>query len=188
MLDDRSYMRTEYRPAWSMTTILLISVFACFVVQRIAEGVCRPGLVDSWFALSKQGLMDGRVYQLITFQFMHGGWLHLFFNMLGLYFFGRAMEETLGRWGLLKLYLLSGTVGGLLQMAMSFAFPVLFKNGVVGASAGVFGLIAAFATRAPDQPITMFVYFFPVTFKARMLLIIEASIALFGLLGPIFSK
>jgi membrane associated rhomboid family serine protease len=185
MLDDRSYMRTPYRPAWSMTTILLISVFACFLAQRIAQGVWSPDWVDDWFALSTQGLKDGKVYQLLTFQFMHASWFHLFGNMIGLYFFGRAVEETLGRMGLLRLYLLSGTVGGLLQITLAFVFPGYFVGGVVGASAGVFGLIAAFATRAPDQPITMFFYFFPVTFKARVLLIFEGSIALLGLLGPL---
>jgi membrane associated rhomboid family serine protease len=185
MLDDRSYMRTEYRPAWSMTTILLILLFACFVAQKIAEGVCAPGLVDSWFALSTQGLRDGRVYQLITFQFMHAGWLHLLGNMFTLYFFGRAMEETLGRRGLLRLYLLSGTIGGLVYAAVAFIFPKYFDIPVVGASAGVFGLIAAFAIRAPDQPITMFIYFFPVTIQAKILLIGEAVISLLGLLGPL---
>lgn len=185
MLDDRSYMRTEYRPAWPMTTILLILVFVCFVVQRIAEGVWGVDWVDPLFALSTQGLREGRVYQLITFQFMHAGWMHLLGNMIVLYFFGRAMEETLGRWGVLRLYLLSGTVGGLMQIALAFAFPAYFAGGVVGASAGGFGLIAAFATRAPNQPITMFLYIFPVTFQARVLLFIEASLALLGLLGPL---
>jgi membrane associated rhomboid family serine protease len=184
MLDDRSYMRTEYRPAWSMTTILLILVFACFVLQKIAEGLW-DGQVDAWFALSKEGLRAGRIYELITFQFMHAGWMHLLGNMLGLYFFGRAMEETLGRKRLLWLYLLSGTIGGLMQIILAFTFPSYFAGGVVGASAGVFGLVAAFATRAPDQPVTMFIYFFPVTFPAKILLILEATMALLGLLGPV---
>lgn len=184
MLDDRSYMRTEYRPAWPMTTILLILVFVCFVAQQIAEGIWGIRVVDPLFALSTEGLKDGRIYQLITFQFMHAGWMHLLGNMIVLYFFGRAMEETLGRWGVLKLYLLSGTIGGLMQIALAFAFPAYFAGGVLGASAGGFGLIAAFATRAPHQPITMFLYIFPVTFQARVLLLIEAALALLGLLGP----
>jgi membrane associated rhomboid family serine protease len=186
-------MRAEYRPAWSMTTILLISLFVCFVVQTIAEGFW-DGRVDSWFALSTQGLRDGRIYQLVTFQFMHGGWMHLLGNMFTLYFVGRAMEETLGRWGLLRLYLLSGTVGGLLQIALAFAFPAYFDHPVVGASAGIIGLVAAFATRAPDQPIMWLVFFIlPVTFPAKVLLLIFAFVSVAGLLGslmphPIFSN
>lgn len=185
MLDDRSYMRTEYRPAWSMTTILLLTIFVCFIVQKIAEGF-NPSLV--WgFALSAEGMKEGRIYELITFQFMHGGWLHLLGNMLTLYFFGRAMEETLGRKGLLALYLLSGTIGGLVQVIAAFALPRFWGAPVVGASAGVFGLIAAFAMRAPDQPITMFIYFFPITIQAKLLLIGEGVISLVGLLGPLIN-
>ena len=179
-------MRTEYRPAWSMTTILLISLFVCFVVQQIVEAATPLGWVDAWFALSIQGLKHWRIYQLLTFQFMHGGWMHLLGNMIGLYFFGRAMEETLGKWGLLRLYVLSGTVGGLLQIALALLFPAYFDHGVVGASAGVFGLIAAFATRAPDQPITLLVFFIlPVTFPAKVFLLIFAFISICGLVGPL---
>jgi membrane associated rhomboid family serine protease len=184
MLDDRSYMRSEYRPGWSMTIILLITVFTCFLIQKIAEGIWGFEVVDSYAALSVDGLRSGRIYELLTFQFMHGGWMHLLSNMIGLYFFGRAVEEALGRWGMLRLYLLSGTIGGLFQMALAFALPRWFGAGVVGASAGVFGLIAAFAARAPYEPITMFIYFFPVTFQARVLIIGEAVIALLGLFGP----
>jgi membrane associated rhomboid family serine protease len=171
-----------------MTTILLISLFVCYVVQKIAEAACPDGLVDSWFALSLTGLKHWRVHQLLTFQFMHGGLWHLLGNMIGIYFFGRAMEETLGRNGLLKLYLLSGTFGGLLQIALAFILPTYFDHSVVGASAGVFGLIAAFATRAPDQPITLLVFFvLPVTFPAKIFLLIFAFISVFGLVGPLMN-
>jgi membrane associated rhomboid family serine protease len=184
MLDDRSYMRTPYRPAWSMTTILLIAVFACFLVQSILSGMYGAGWTEAWFALSTAGIRRGLIYQLITFQFMHGGWLHLLGNMIGLYFFGRAVEESLGRWGMLKLYLLSGTIGGLVQMSLALAFPHHFGAAVMGASAGVFGLIAAFATASPDQPITMLIFFIlPITFPAKVFLILEAAVSVAGLTG-----
>jgi membrane associated rhomboid family serine protease len=184
MLDDRQYMRTPYRPGWSMTTILLVTLVACFLAQKLLEGVKGAFWVDDWLALSKDGMAHGFVYQLLTFQFLHGSPWHLLFNMIGLYFFGRGVEEMLGSRGMLRLYLASGVVGGLLYVGMAFAFPKVFFASVVGASAGVFGLIAAFATRAPDQPITMLVFFvLPVTFKAGVLLIIEACITVGGILG-----
>ncbi len=137
-------------------------------------------------ALSRTGLEHGRIYQLITFQFLHGGVLHLLGNMIGLYFFGRAVEAMLGSRGMLKLYLASGTIGGLLQVALGFAFPSLFGAGVVGASAGVFGLIAAFSIHAPDDPITLLLFFvLPVTFPAKVLLICEGLISLLGVIGPL---
>jgi membrane associated rhomboid family serine protease len=167
-----------------MTTILLISLISCYLVQVIATGIWHDR-IDEWFALSKEGLREGRIYQLVTFQFMHAGLWHLLGNMLGLYFFGQAVEEFLGKAGLLKLYLASGTIGGFLQVAFAFTFPRYFAAGVVGASAGVFGLVAAFATHAPDEPITwLILYVLPVSFKAKVLLLIEAAFAVFGLLSP----
>ncbi len=135
-----------------------------------------------WLALSAKGIKHGLVYQLLTFQFLHGGVWHLLMNMICLYFFGRPMEELLGGKGMLRLYLVSGVIGGLLQVGLAFAFPATFGAPVVGASAGIFGLIAAFATHAPDQPILIY-FLLPV--KAKVLLIIEAIFAAAGVVGPL---
>jgi membrane associated rhomboid family serine protease len=168
-----------------MTTILLFTLGGCYLAQMLVEGLPTGELwVNQWLALSRDGIAHGRVYQLLTFQFLHGSIMHLLLNMIGLYFFGRAVEQMLGSMGMLKLYLTSGGVGGILHVGLSFALPKFFNAGVVGASAGVFGLIAAFAASAPDQPITLLVLFIlPVTFKAGVFLIIEACISLGGVLG-----
>jgi membrane associated rhomboid family serine protease len=169
-----------------MTTILLFSLGACYVAQKFLEALKGVDWVDHYLALSRDGMAQGLVYQLITFQFLHGSVMHLVLNMIGLYFFGRAVEEMLGGRGMLKLYLASGVVGGLLQVGLAFALPRYFRAGVVGASAGVFGLVAAFATHAPEQPITMLIMFvLPVTFKLKVVLMIEACISVAGLLGPL---
>jgi membrane associated rhomboid family serine protease len=170
-----------------MTTLLLISLVACYVLQLILEKQLGQDRVYDLFALSIAGLRKGWYYQLITFQFMHVGLLHIAGNMFGLYFFGRAMEEALGRKGMLWLYLLSGTIGGLVQVALglasaSFGFGSFGNATVLGASAGVFGLIAAFATSEPNYPITLLVFFvLPVTMLAKWLLLIEAVVAVGGL-------
>lgn len=168
-----------------MTTILLVTLAACFIVQMFLERWKGEYWVLDWLALSTLGLKHWHLYQLITFQFLHGGFFHLLGNMIGLFFFGRAMEGMLGSRGMLKLYLASGTIGGLLQMTLGFAFPAVFNVPVLGASAGVFGLIAAFATHAPDDPITiLLLYVIPVTFPAKVLLLIEGPIALLGVIAP----
>lgn len=187
MLDDRSYMRTDARPRWSMTTILLIVLVVSYVTQLLVA----PHIYDfnDKFSLSLRGIREGRIWQLFTFQFMHSSPMHLLGNCIGVYFFGRTMEELLGPKGFLKLYFLSGTIGGVCQLALD---AILHGSlgagaGVMGASAGVFGLIAAFAARAPDMPITMLVFFFlPVTFPAKVLLMIEGLIAFLGILVPGF--
>jgi membrane associated rhomboid family serine protease len=169
-----------------MTIILLFTLGGCYLAQLIVAGLKGEEWVNQWLALSREGIAHGRVYQLLTFQFLHGSPLHLLLNMIGLYFFGRAVEEMLGSKGMLKLYLASGVAGGLLQVGLCFALPRVFYAGVVGASAGVFGLIAAFAIRAPDQPITMLILFIlPVTFKAGVFLLLEACYSIVGMLGPL---
>jgi len=187
MLDDRSYMRAPQRQYWSMTTILLVSLVVCYVIQLILQAQLGVSRVNDLFALSNKGLTKGYYYQLITFQFMHGGLLHIVFNMIGLYFFGRVMEEALGRKAMLRLYLLSGTIGGLFQVGLGLAFHG-FDAPVVGASAGILGLVAAFATREPNYPITLLVFFvLPVTLLAKWLLLIEGAFTVggivFGILG-----
>ncbi|HEY3854709.1 MAG TPA: rhomboid family intramembrane serine protease [Verrucomicrobiae bacterium] len=168
-----------------MTTILLVTLIGCFIAQKLIEDLKGLTWVLEHLALSTEGLRKGWVYQLISFQFLHEGVFHLLGNLIGLFFFGRSMEAMLGSRGMLKLYLASGTLGGLLQMALGFAFPEHFGRQVLGASAGVFGLIAAFATQAPDDPITILLFFFlPVTFPAKVLLIVEGGISLLGTIGP----
>jgi membrane associated rhomboid family serine protease len=176
-----------------MTTILLVTLVACFLAQNIIGAIPGGRALIGGLALRREGLAEGKVYELITFQFLHGGVWHLLGNMIGLYFFGRAVEALLGSRGMLALYLVSGTVGGLLQMGLAFIFHNqshdYFGASVVGASAGVFGLIAAFAINAPEEPITLLLFFvLPVTFPAKVLLWGEGGIALFGVLEPFMSN
>jgi membrane associated rhomboid family serine protease len=185
MLSDRHYMREpSHRPQWSATGMLLVLNAVCFLLQNVLQSYGNFP-VDHQFALSIEGLRHWKLYQLITFQFLHGGMWHLAGNLLAIYFFGRGMEDMLGRNGLLKLYFASGIFGGLCQIALGLMFPHYFGGGVLGASAGAFGLVAAFATRAPNQPLTMLLFFIlPVTFPAKVLLFIQLAFTIFGILFP----
>lgn len=85
----------------------------------------------------------------ITYQFLHGGFTHLLFNMIALYFFGPRLEERMGGGHFLALYLLSGYGGALLSMA----FPDPAMRPIVGASGAVFGVLVAYAAVWPRQVI-----------------------------------
>jgi membrane associated rhomboid family serine protease len=189
MLDDRHYMRGPSGSVggqWPLTYILMAVIAACFVVQSFAAvHGDRSGWIERNLALSLSGLGRGYIWQLLTFQFLHGGLLHLIVNMIVLYFFGRALEEHLGRRRFLRLYLGSGVAGGLLQMLFAAVFPAQFGGGVLGASAGVFGLVAAFATLFPDRTLTLLIFFvLPVSMRARTLLWLSIGLALFGIMIP----
>ncbi len=167
-----------------MTTVLLVVNVVCFLVQSLVERSSTFPLYE-YFALSKQGLRHGYLWQLLTFQFMHGGFLHLLFNSIAIFFFGRAIEETLGKLTFVKLYLLSGIFGGLFQILCAVVAPRYFDVPVVGASAGGFGLIAAYATLFPERTLTLLVFFIiPVNMRAKYLLLFSAAIAIFGIVYP----
>lgn len=185
MLEDRSYMREpSFRVGPSHAVILLVANVCAFILQLALQHYTDFRLGD-YFALSPRGLARGYVWQLLTFQFMHGGWLHLLLNCWVIWAFGRELEEHLGRKAFWTLYLGSGVFGGLLQVAASVAFGGLFAVSVVGASAGVFGLVAAYATIAPERPITLLLLLIlPVTIKAKYLVFASALIAVVGILIP----
>ena len=88
-----------------------------------------------------------RPWSLVTYMFLHGGMGHLIFNMIGLYFFGPRLENRLGTKGFLWLYFLSGIGGALFSLVFS---PLA---AVVGASAGVYGVLLGFAMYWPREKI-----------------------------------
>ncbi|UCC24942.1 MAG: rhomboid family intramembrane serine protease [Gemmatimonadales bacterium] len=81
----------------------------------------------------------------ITYQFLHGGFGHLFFNMIALYFFGPRLEHRMGGRHFLALYLLSGFGGAML----SLLFPDPAMRPIVGASGAVYGVLVAYAALWP---------------------------------------
>src|SRR6266566_1779118 len=100
MLADRQYMREpSYRPQMSLTAILLIINVVVFILECVCYGVTPGvGLVPrlpehDWFALSLYGLKHWYLWQLLTFQFMHAGLLHLAMNGWALFIFGRVLED-----------------------------------------------------------------------------------------------
>src|SRR5580693_5571999 len=97
---DRQYMRDPYHPPQA-TTILIVVLIVLFVFQSIFAFYGGPAINnfirDNLF-LTVAGLKAGKVWELLTFQFFHMAPMpfHVLFNCIGLYFFGRPVEEILG--------------------------------------------------------------------------------------------
>jgi membrane associated rhomboid family serine protease len=195
MLENRDYMRAQpdgdhwsrRLPVALWLVIVNVVVYAAQLIVPLAGASpgSPPPRLETYLALHPDGLLHGKLWQLLTFQVLHAGPLHLLINCAMLYIFGRPVENNLGRSRFLKLYFGSGAVGGLLQVIF---FKLLehfgFREGsVLGASAGVFGLIAAFAMLYRDTPITMLLAFIiPVSLKAKYLLLVELILAVLGML------
>lgn len=157
---------------------LLIINAAVFFVQVLMDNIMFNGypaayILNRWFALNPLGGHNNagnpfnfQVWQLITYQFMHGGFAHIFFNMFALWMFGAEVEYLLGSGKFLIFYLFSGITAGLLHLFIS---PLLGDPLAVtiGASGAVFGVMTAFAMLFPDRYI--FLYFL-IPVKAKYLI------------------
>jgi membrane associated rhomboid family serine protease len=186
MLENRDYMRApSFESRRPVTITLLIVNAVAFVLQNVLAYYVPSIPISKYLALSLVGLGEGYVWQLITFQFLHGGLVHLLLNCWGLYVFGRAVEEALGPRSFLLLYFSGGVLGGLCQMVGAMIWSSHLGGAVVGASAGLFGLIAAYAMLYPDRQLTLLLFFvLPISMRAKYLLLFSALMAVFGIVFP----
>jgi len=176
--------RPTFQFRWSATIVLLVVNVAAFILQNALYRFSSFP-TNHYLALSVEGLRHGYVWQLLSYQFMHGGWLHLLLNCWAIFVFGREVEETLGRNSFLTLYFSSGVIGGLFQALAGVLFGGIFAAPVVGASAGAFGLVAAFATLYPERPLMLLLFFIiPLSMRAKFLLLFCGLLTLFGLVFP----
>ncbi len=163
-------------------TLIVLNVVAYLVEIALLGSPPRFTAKADWFALSADGLRHGYVWQLLTFQFMHANFPHLLFNCLAIYMFGTGVEEALGRKSFYTLYLSSGVFGGLVQATLGLLLKgTMFQASVVGASAGAFGLTAAFALLFPDS---LLMLLFVIPLRAKYLLPLSAILAVAFMLAP----
>jgi membrane associated rhomboid family serine protease len=119
-------------------------------------------------------------WRLITYQFLHGGFRHLFGNMLGLFFFGRILEKHWGGRRFLYFYLVCGAVGGLLYPLLAYA-GLLSRGSLIGASGAVFGVLAAVAILFPRVAVYICgVFPIPMMFLALLYLVLMMAGLLSG--------
>src|SRR5947209_3521294 len=148
MIEERHYMRRPAGNVYRSATFTLIVLNVIAFGAEIAYFGFKLQFTEAAYRLmlSPEGLRQGYVWQLLTFQFMHANFTHLLLNCLAIYIFGTGVEQALGRKSFYALYFSSGTFGGLVQVALGLLFKgTMFNAPVLGASAGAFGLTAAFA-------------------------------------------
>ena len=146
-----------------VTRLLIANVAVFFLTVAVPVLPIRPLVLIPAYILV-------RPWTLVTYMFLHGGFWHLFLNMLGLFFFGPRLEARLGARAFLLLYFLSGLGGAV----FSFLPPMA---PVVGASGAVFGVLLGFARYWPNEPIYIW-GILPV--QARWLIIFLAAFSLYA--------
>jgi membrane associated rhomboid family serine protease len=139
---------------------LLIANIAVFVLQTLV-GAGTDYRIELYFGLVP-ALVLGELYlwQVFTYQFLHGGLFHILFNMLAVWMFGCDLERRWGSSFFLRYYFISVIGGGLLN--------TLFVPGQmgpsIGASAGVYGILLAYGLIYPNR-IVYFYFLFPIKMK-----------------------
>ena len=114
-------------------------------------------------------------WQLLTYAFLHGGLVHLAFNMFALYMFGGAIERVFGSRRYLTYYLVSVVSAALTQLVVAGMSGAVYPT--VGASGGVFGLLLAYGLYFPNNRVMLL--FPPIPMPARMFVLVYAALELF---------
>lgn len=118
---------------------------------------------------------EGYIWQVFTYMFLHGSFLHIFFNMYILFLFGMAIEQLWGPGRFLFYYFFTGIGSGLTILVVNlFIFGAGYNVPTIGASGAVFGILLAFGILFPKTE--LYLLFIPVPIKARTLVIFYAGI------------
>ncbi len=171
-----------YKPQLFTDAIkILVSVnFGIYILQSVSgkEDVFFRlfGLVPSTF------LSDLMLWQPFTYLFFHApfyssvGISHVLLNMLGLWVFGRELEQAWGKTKFLRYYFTTGIGSGLI----TYFFQISSDNPVIGASGAVYGILLAYGISYPNR---MLYIWGLIPVRSMWLVIVMGSIAFFGLLG-----
>ena len=124
-------------------------------------------LVSLFVPLENMGLWKERLLsgshlgfiELFTYQFVHGGWAHLLFNMLFLYIFGDNIEGAMGHGGFLLFYLLCGIGAAMTEVYFDPTFGLNNPGVLIGASGSISGVMGAYILRFPRAKVLTWIFF-----------------------------
>jgi len=158
-----------------VTTALIVANVAVFLLQSIAPGLVVPFAL---WPLATSSLGMGAAFapwQLVTYAFLHGGLLHLAFNMFALYMFGSAIEHVFGTRRYVIYYFTAVISAAITQLIVAMMAGAVYPT--IGASGGVFGLLLAYGMYFPHNRVMLL--FPPIPLPARVFVFLYAVLELF---------
>lgn len=188
MADYYTYERAQYGASYRVThavqRLILLNTLV-FAVQLLLDvpigyglsgfdGAPPGGLLARWLAFQPVALLHGGLWKPFTYMFLHANLMHLFMNMLWLFFFGPDVERALGTRQFYRFYVVCGAVGVL----ATFVSAILFRSAasVTGASGAVMGVMVAFAVLNPEREFFMFPLPVPINARALVLIVIAINV------------
>ena len=165
--DDRYSPSGRLRLPFTYSGMILVICVILFFVSSLA-----PVFTYNYLVLNP-ALVAARPWTLITHMFVHGSFPHLLVNMIVLFFFGTELERRVGESRFLQIFIISGLVAAIGQMA---AVPT---DSMVGASGALYGVMGCLAVIAPE--ITVMIYFvIPLSIRAAVVLFAVLDFAMMG--------
>lgn len=137
-----------------------VGIFAVTLLLTVLQGLYKgqPSFIVSWFSLDDNvSELLTKPWSLISYGFLHSGFIHLLFNMIGLYFIGNLFIQYFTQKQALQFYILGTLFGGFFYLFSQNYFP-LFEGSssrLVGASAGVSAIFIGLATYMPNYQINI---------------------------------
>ncbi len=169
----------------NLLIINLLVFVACFVAEQRGINItahCGLFFTDSPYF---------RLWQPITYMFLHGGLMHIFFNMFALWMFGRILEHVWGPKRFLIYYMVCGLGAALTQEVVQWitylvatdydTLRILYFAPTIGASGAIYGILLAFARLFPNE--RLFIFPIPMPIKAKWFITIFIVIELLQGIG-----
>jgi membrane associated rhomboid family serine protease len=178
---------TTYKQSWVIRLIILnvVIYFIQIMFSFVGTGVKMIPLSDIliyYMGLRPELVIEKfYVWQLGTYMFLHGNFMHLFLNMYALLIFGVPVEQAWGSRRFLIFYLFTGIGAGITILSLNtFLGGINYSMATIGASGAVFGLLLAFGMLFPDAEILLF---FILPIKAKYLVFLYGGIELYSLIA-----
>ncbi|MDH3217200.1 MAG: rhomboid family intramembrane serine protease [Candidatus Krumholzibacteria bacterium] len=172
------YSGYERRPNWGnyFSNNIVNKLILANVLVFLLEFIFAPHFIRIFALTPRDVVQKFYFWQPLTYMFLHGGFFHLFFNMLMTWFLGHTLESVWGSQRFLKYYILCGLGGALFSVVFNF------NSAVIGASGAVFGLYLAYGVLFPNNYV--YIYFlFPIKAKYFVTFIALFQLA-HGISGP----
>ncbi|MFQ5720420.1 MAG: rhomboid family intramembrane serine protease [Acidobacteriota bacterium] len=163
---------------------IIVTCVTVFLIQTILTATLGQDPLSTLFGLSSKTVLTSFwVWQPVTYLFLHGGLLHIVFNMLFLWMFGTELERRWGAQAFVQFYLFCGIGAGLTSILLDpvahlfgFGEAWVSARATVGASGAIYGVMAAQAILFPDKLLLLFLV---IPMRMRQAVLLLAGIMLF---------
>ena len=177
-INDRDYHRNDRREGGGLFAqltpvvkwLLILNLGIYFLDLFLANAAGDRPIRDFGIFSIRSAVFEGRIWEFITFQFLHGSVGHVLFNCVGIFFFGPWLERWWGAGRFIIFYLLCGIAGAGFFTLLVWC-GLLPGDGagsyLLGASAGIYGIFIGVAVIAPDLRVMLL--FPPIELSMRQL-------------------